>query len=223
MANSSESSLSCTAALDAYFSSLPENIVFSDSEYLHEAMLPPNAARPLEHHWKRVTQLAGVKVMGGAIVGTFCQLVSPGPPRDYPDDMWKVHEQITHLPTAKVQQARLLPEVYASFKQFCGNDCTVMVMLGDHEVHRRNMLEYGLDISAVTSRFLRLRPALAAIDPKTYSTTCSGELHRLVGLTPEDVLRAYGAPSGSAAAHDALFDSTSMALFVEGKRKELKR
>lgn len=203
--------------MDQLVLSLPENAIFTDSEYLHEIMLPPGGVRPSDQHWKRVTQLAAVRVEAGTISGRFCELVRPGPPQDYPPEMWRLHEELTHLSTKHVLAARSLPAVFDDFNNFCGS-LPVVVMLGDHEVHRRNMLEYGKDISAQTAKYFRLKPALVAVD-SSYSPLCSGELHKVVGLHASDVMKACG-NSNAAAAHDALFDSASMALFVTRKRAE---
>lgn len=183
-------------------------------------MLPPKPVRPSENHWKRITQLAAVRVEKGVITGKFCELVRPGPPLDYPAEMWQLHEDLTHLSTVAVKAARQLPDVFADFKRFCGS-LPVVVMLGDHEVHRRNMLEYGFDVSASTATYFRLKPALVAIDPATFAPYCSGELHNLVGMSVGDVLNAAYGNTQTAAAHDALFDSTSMAMFVLRKRAEV--
>lgn len=205
--------------MEALLRSLPDSAVYSDCEYLHEIMMPPGGVRPDDRHWKRITQLAAVRVERGVVTGSFCELVRPGPPTDYPSEMWRIHEELTHLNTAAILAARTLPSVYADFVKFCG-DLPLVVMLGDHEVHRRNLLEYGTDISDRTSKYTRLKPALVAVDPTTYSPLCSGELHRVVGLRAEDVLAAYGS-AAKAEAHDALFDSTSMALFVVKSKEKL--
>ena len=194
----------------SFAKSLPLKIVFSDSEYLNETLL--QGVRPSSHHWKRVTQLAAIKIDNGMIVDTFCEYVLPR--GEYTDEMWKAHENITHLKQKDVCGGQLFPYVYARFLEFCGA-YPIMVMLGDHDVHKKDMKEYGLDID--TSHYMRLKPTLVDLQKDLFEKTVSGELYKLVGLTEKDVQSSINEINGGVheiGTHNALFDSASMALFV---------
>lgn len=177
-------------------------IIFSDSEYIHENML---VGRPGTHHWKEVTQLAAVKwdLRSGKSVDTFSEFVRPKRTPDIAEECWKQHQLITGLDTKAIQQAKPFPEVYARYINFC-SQLPIVVFDRDWHVHSASMKEHGIALD--TSHYRILKPVLVSIDKK-YESICSGELYREIGLAQEEVL-----PHGST--HNALFDSMSMALFV---------
>ena len=193
----------------SFIKSLPRNVIFSDSEYLNETLLL--GVRPSEHHWKRVTQLAAVKVEYGKIVGSFCEYVRPQ--GEYSNEMWQAHEKITHLKKEDVCVGDDFPSVYERFMKFC-QPYPIVVMLGDHDVHKKDMKEHGIDID--TSHYVRLKPKLVEFQPDLFEKVVSGELYKLVGLSESDVQMAVG--KEHIGTHNALFDSTSMAVFSEKVR-----
>lgn len=97
---------------------------------------------------------------------------------------------------------------FASFQEFCGT-LPVVVMLGDKDVLEFNFS--ALHVPVPKMEYTRLKPILCGVDAKTYEPVCSGELHKLVGLSVEEII-----PDNEAKrAHNGLFDARSMAWFVQ--------
>lgn len=197
----SAASFALAKSLRAHFEN--KTVVYADAEYINKAL--GLERRPQKGEWKEVVQIGAVKIdhKTGEIVGRFNKLVLPTiHMNEMTEDQWEHFTKLTGLTKKRVvEEGRDFKKTFSRFMKFCG-DSLVVVMQGDEEVYKLNFKE--LKAKAPPMNFIRLKPFLVAIDKAKYSPLFSSDLYKLVG-----------AKIDKGQAHDAEFDATSMAMFVD--------
>jgi len=181
-----------------------KQVVFLDLEYINAGLYFDR--RPFSNEWKEIIEFNAVKMdfaNGGTMLDKFSQVVNPkiyGSQLD--KECWQLMEQITGLSYEKVKNGPDLVNVFASFCKFTEN-CIIVIMSEDEQVLKDNLnlLDHDLDL-----KFIRLKTILA--EHKELNSCRSGELYKFVGLSEEDIFI-------KTTRHNALFNATSMALFVK--------
>jgi hypothetical protein len=180
------------------------DVVVSDSEYLNGSLA--TRARPGPEVWKEVVQIGAVKYRGGKPVGTFNRYVTPKVHMDMSEESWKVFTEITNIQKdTLISEGSDFEDVWKALWEF-SNGAPVVVIAGDREVYKWNfrLLGQNKDEEIDALPWIILRPLL----PLDLQALNSGDLYTIVGFTETQVC------SGGLTTHNALFDATSMAIFL---------
>ena len=190
--------------LSLFASDTDTEVVVSDSEYLNGSL--GTGARPGPEVWKEVVQIGAVKYRGGKQVATFNRYVTPTVHKEMPAAQWESFTEITNIKKETLfSDGADFKEVFDAFMTFA-DGAPIVVIAGDREVYKWNFRLIGekSDEKIDKMSWIILRPLL----PTELQTLNSGDLYTKVGLSEAEVC------TGGLTTHNALFDATSMALFL---------
>jgi len=188
-------------------------LVYLDCEYINQTLGTPQ--RPLKHHWKELVQFGALKFDNNE-GKELCKLDIIMKPSIHYDELteeqWKFFTKLTGIKMNQIVNGITFENGFKSLKEFISDD-PVIIMLGDQEVIENNASD--LNIKHEPLNFFKLKPILVEEDETTFKQLCSGELYKVVGLKPEDIIPEYQLIMlENQLTHNALFDARSMAWFV---------
>jgi DNA polymerase III epsilon subunit-like protein len=186
--------------------------IVSDFEYLNAAL---GGDRPTLADWKEIVQMGAVKYEGNKKVASFMRFVKPTVYANISDKMWAEFTEITHITKETIMEQGIdFKQAWQEYADFI-DDNVVVIIAGDREVAKWNwrLLGEPRDEEIDQMKWVILKPLLPLEDFAQKlggaKQVLSGNLYKLVGKQESDICQ------DGLTTHNALFDATSMGLFLE--------